>query len=187
MPIEHLRSTSSADTIHEILTRDGCAVIDGLASAELLDRIETEMGPHEATNHFGREKFTGLCTKRTGALVTRSPTTREVVMHPTILEMTKRLLHDATREPVPGGPGRGRERTARSFAASAWLRPRGLRTQQLPGPGASDRRDPPQSSRDRKLVPVDSRTVRETDLEICGDQKQLRTLCPLQKTKRENA
>ena len=53
------------------------------------------MAPHEQANHFGPEEFTGVCTKRTGALVARSPAARELVMHPTILDTTKQLLHDA--------------------------------------------------------------------------------------------
>ena len=95
MPVEHVPADTGADKIHEILRRDACIIIDGLGSAELLDRVEAEMTPHEQANHFGPEEFTGVCTKRTGALVARSPAARELVMHPTILDTTKQLLHDA--------------------------------------------------------------------------------------------
>ncbi|NRA02068.1 MAG: phytanoyl-CoA dioxygenase family protein [Myxococcales bacterium] len=95
MPVEHVPADTGADKIHEILRRDACIIIDGLGSTELLDRVEAEMAPHEQANHFGPEEFTGVCTKRTGALVARSPAARELVMHPTILDTTKQLLHDA--------------------------------------------------------------------------------------------
>ena len=95
MSIEHLPADSGSDKIYEILKRDACVIIDGLASTELLDRVEAEMAPHEEANRFGIDEFTGKCTKRTGALVARSSAARELVMHPTILDSTKQLLHGA--------------------------------------------------------------------------------------------
>ncbi len=96
MPITHLAATASIDEVSEVLARDGCVVIDELVSPEAIDSVMAEMQPHIDANGFGPEAFTGLNTKRTGALVARSETARQLVSHPLVVGVTGKHLEHAT-------------------------------------------------------------------------------------------
>ena len=95
MDVVHLPNTATAAEIHEVLARDAALVIDDLAGAATLDKIAAEMAPYIADTPHGSDNFTGRATRRTGALIARSETSRELVQHPTILDVTGRLLHKA--------------------------------------------------------------------------------------------
>ncbi|MGB3733520.1 MAG: phytanoyl-CoA dioxygenase family protein [Ilumatobacter sp.] len=96
MTITHVAADTSGEAIHEILARDGAVVIDDLAPSNVIDAIAAEMeGFVEATPN-GSDDFSGRTTKRTGALIARSPASRELVTHPLILDVTTRLLHQAS-------------------------------------------------------------------------------------------
>ena len=43
MTVRHLPPTSTPDAVAAVIAEDGCAVIDDLASADLLDRLDAEM------------------------------------------------------------------------------------------------------------------------------------------------
>ena len=69
MPIEHLPASTAPKDIAEILKRDGCAVVDRVASRETLDRVEGEMAPFIEANAQGPDEFSGKSTRRTGGLI----------------------------------------------------------------------------------------------------------------------
>ena len=96
MPVEHLPPAPTPDEIVEVLERDACVIVDHLASAAQLDAIEREMAPWIDANNSGVDSFSGKHTKRTGALVARSPTSHALVAHPLALGATKQLLKHAT-------------------------------------------------------------------------------------------
>ncbi len=96
MPIERLPASASPERVCEILSRDGCAVIERLVPDSSMRSALDELGPWlEATPH-GRDDFGGRRTRRTGGLVARSPTCRTLLQHPLILGATKQLLTGAT-------------------------------------------------------------------------------------------
>lgn len=95
MPVEHVTPDTPPEKLVEILQRDACVIVDGLATPDQLDRFEAEMSPYEQANAKGPEDFSGKETKRTGSLIERSPAARELVGHPTIVGTAKGLLHDA--------------------------------------------------------------------------------------------
>jgi ectoine hydroxylase-related dioxygenase (phytanoyl-CoA dioxygenase family) len=95
MEVVHLPGTASADEIHEVLARDAALVIDDLADHDTIDRINTEMAPYVEATPPGSDDFTGRNTRRTGALIARSETSRQLVAHPTILGVAGKLLHRA--------------------------------------------------------------------------------------------
>ncbi len=95
MSVVHLPATSSIDEVHEVLDRDAALIIDDLASAEQIDAITAEMAPHIEATPPGSDDFSGRNTKRTGALVARSPSSHELIQHPTILGVAEKLLHRA--------------------------------------------------------------------------------------------
>jgi ectoine hydroxylase-related dioxygenase (phytanoyl-CoA dioxygenase family) len=96
MAIEHLDSSATPEAATKILGRDGCVVIDSLVAADVLAQVRREMAPFSRANSGGTDSFSGRDTKRTGALIARSPTSRELVMHPLVLGAVGEVLKDAT-------------------------------------------------------------------------------------------
>ncbi len=96
MTVEHVSAETPGDELAEILGRDGCVVVDNLIGADVVDAVMAEMQPFIEANGFGPDSFTGKATKRTGGMVARSATARDLVMHPTILAATAAHLGHAT-------------------------------------------------------------------------------------------
>jgi ectoine hydroxylase-related dioxygenase (phytanoyl-CoA dioxygenase family) len=114
MAIEHLSASASPERLTEILERDGCAVVDELAPRAQLERLREELAAYLEATPVGSDDFSGRRTRRTGGLVARSPTARELVTHPLVLETVGRVLSRATRFQLhltqmiaigPGEPG----------------------------------------------------------------------------------
>ena len=95
MSVVHLCASASIDQIHEVLLRDGALIIDDLADGELIERITSEMRPYIDETPPGSDEFSGRNTRRTGALIARSRSSHELIQHPTILEVTAKLLDRA--------------------------------------------------------------------------------------------
>jgi len=95
MSVVHLPATASIEKIHEVLDRDAALIIDDLASLEQIDAINAEMAPFIDATPPGSDDFSGRNTKRTGALIARSPSSHELIQHPSILGVTEKLLHRA--------------------------------------------------------------------------------------------
>ncbi len=95
MSVVHLPATASVEEIHEVLHRDAALIIDGLATVEQIDAINAEMQPFIEATPPGSDDFSGRNTKRTGALIARSPSSHALIQHPTILGVTEKLLHRA--------------------------------------------------------------------------------------------
>ena len=72
--------------------RDGACIIRDVLSPAALATIDAEVLPWIDRSEAGRDEFTGRHTKRTGALVARSPACREVVTHPLVLEAANAFL-----------------------------------------------------------------------------------------------
>src|SRR5512140_1110740 len=90
--IEHLPATGSAETVNEILKRDGAVIVDNLVEPQAMDAIAAELQPWLDATPFGPDSFSGRRTRRTGGLVARSPLCRDLVMHPLVLAATGKLL-----------------------------------------------------------------------------------------------
>ena len=97
MSLVHVTADADPADVHEILERDGAVVIDRLADDTTVDRILDEMDPYIAATPTGTDGFAGRHTRRSGALVARSPASRGLVQHPFVLDVTGRLLHRARR------------------------------------------------------------------------------------------
>jgi ectoine hydroxylase-related dioxygenase (phytanoyl-CoA dioxygenase family) len=96
MPIEHLPNSATPDQIAAVIARDGCAVVDRVASSEQIAKLLAELEPYERANAAGSDDFAGRRTKRTGALIARSPTARDFVMHGAVLGTVARVLGHAS-------------------------------------------------------------------------------------------
>jgi ectoine hydroxylase-related dioxygenase (phytanoyl-CoA dioxygenase family) len=94
-----------------IVKEQGAVIVDGVASSDLLDSIEGELRPYLDSTPLGPDDFSGVLTRRTGSLIARSPSARQLVMHPLALGTTSTLLAHATNfqlhltQAIAIGPG----------------------------------------------------------------------------------
>jgi len=96
MPIPRLPGNATADAVAEALDREGCAVVERLVPQALLDRARAELKPYLDATPVGPDDFSGRNTRRTGGLIARSETCREIVTQPLVLGAVKALLKHAT-------------------------------------------------------------------------------------------
>lgn len=122
MPVEHLAASAAPEKIAEILARDGCCVVDRLVAPEVMDRLRGELAPHLESTRQGPDEFSGKHTRRTGGLIARSQTARELVEHPTVLGGVRELLRHARNfqlhltQVIAIGPGE----TAQAIHRDQW-------------------------------------------------------------------
>ena len=83
--LKHLPADAPPEAIATILDIDGALILDDVIRLEQVAAVMTELTPYIEATPVGRDDFTGFATTRTGALVARSPASRELVMHPAIL------------------------------------------------------------------------------------------------------
>lgn len=96
MPIETLPSDCSAEAVSGALARDGCVVIEALATRDAMDQVGREMAPHIESTPLGRESFVGRQTRRTGGLIPRAPASHALLEHPLVLDAVGQVLAHAT-------------------------------------------------------------------------------------------
>jgi len=96
MKASHLAATATGEQVAQALRRDGYAIVDDLAPVAAMERIGAEMQPFIDQTSTGEDDIAGRLTRRTGALVARSPTARKIIMHPTALGAAASLLGHAT-------------------------------------------------------------------------------------------
>jgi ectoine hydroxylase-related dioxygenase (phytanoyl-CoA dioxygenase family) len=96
MPIEHLDPSSSGEKIAELLARDGACIVDRVVDAQVLAKLRAELSPYLEATATGSDGFSGRRTKRTGGLVARSQSAREIVQNPLVLDAVKATLTGAT-------------------------------------------------------------------------------------------
>lgn len=109
MSAMHLPPNTTAEEAVACLGEHGHVIIDDLASTEDLDRIDAELEPYYAASKFGESEHAGLLTRRTGALIARSPTARKLIMNELVLDVVRRSLpyvfHIGLTEMVSIWPG----------------------------------------------------------------------------------
>ena len=92
MTVQRFRADATAERVATALAQDGCAIIDELVDATVIDRIENEMRPYLERTRAGGDDFTGHETHRAGSIVERSPTARELVLHPLVLGASEKVI-----------------------------------------------------------------------------------------------
>jgi ectoine hydroxylase-related dioxygenase (phytanoyl-CoA dioxygenase family) len=88
--------TVGADTpsarVAEILCEDGCVIISDLVPPHIMDQVTEELEPYIATTSSGHTDFLGHATRRTGALIARSPSARTLITQPRVLDTLDLVL-----------------------------------------------------------------------------------------------
>jgi ectoine hydroxylase-related dioxygenase (phytanoyl-CoA dioxygenase family) len=96
MAVPRFTADAAPAAIAEGLAAAGCAIVERLVEPALLDRARRELAPWLEATAPGRDEFAGFRTRRTGGLLGRSATCRELVQHPTVLGTTRAVLAHAT-------------------------------------------------------------------------------------------
>ena len=86
MPIPRFSASAAGADVAAGLAAEGCAIIERVVPTSLLDAAERELRPHLDATPAGSDDFAGRRTRRTGGLIARSATCRELVMHPLVLD-----------------------------------------------------------------------------------------------------
>lgn len=129
MDVRHFAPDTDPEVLYQALLADGALIIDDLAStlpggADQIDTIRAEMQPFIDATGVGGDSFTGTNTRRSGALIARSPASHAAIQHPTILDVTGKLLHKAQSFQIhltqtiaigPGSPGQALHRDEWAF------------------------------------------------------------------------
>lgn len=109
-----LPASAATDEILEVLARDGACIVADVLEPDRIEGLWDEVTPYVEATKFGGDEFSGHSTRRTGALVARSPSCRELVMDAKILgtaraflaPYTERILLHLTQT-IYIGPGQG--------------------------------------------------------------------------------
>ena len=83
---------ASAQEVSAELREHGVVIIERLAEEDLCDRLTVELEPWLTESPPGGDDFAGRNTRRTGALLTRCPSSVAMVAHPLILDIVDRTL-----------------------------------------------------------------------------------------------
>ncbi|MEM8618867.1 MAG: phytanoyl-CoA dioxygenase family protein [Actinomycetota bacterium] len=82
--IAHLPATTTADQICEVIDEHGGVIVDELLDPATLEHLDQELTPYLEACATGSSEFAGFRTKRVGALLARSTTSRELATHPLV-------------------------------------------------------------------------------------------------------
>lgn len=96
MRLHHFAAATDPAEVGEFLARWGYAIVDDVVGHEVTDRLAEESMPFIDASDHGRDHYDGRHTRRTGMLVARCPTARQLVMHPLALSVAGHLLAQAT-------------------------------------------------------------------------------------------
>lgn len=80
------------EEINDCISRDGAVILRDVLSAEQLQQIDSELGPFWDATPNGSDDFSGQLTTRTGALLARSATCREMAVNPRVLGVCDHVL-----------------------------------------------------------------------------------------------
>ena len=78
------------------LLEHGYAIVERVVDEQVMDRLSAEVTPFVEASAAGRDVYDGMRTRRTGALVARCPTARQLVMHPLVTDTVGRFLSHAS-------------------------------------------------------------------------------------------
>lgn len=96
MPLQTLNADATTQEILAAMERDGAVVIANLIDADTVARMTDEVMPYIDRTPMGKDDFTGRKTQRTGALVARTPTCRDLILNESVLGAARAFLQPYT-------------------------------------------------------------------------------------------
>ncbi len=97
MTVQHLSADAGVDDVFAVMSKDGCAVIDEVVDGEAIGKIRAELAPFLERISTGKDEFAGHDTRRAGAIVERSPTARELIMHPLVFGASEKVITEKNK------------------------------------------------------------------------------------------
>jgi len=114
--ISRVSPDATAASVLEVLSRDGCVVIERLAPDETVKNIQAELAPYLDRVPNSEGPFQGYKTKRLGALPAKAPSSVSLITHPLVkAALDSVLLPSCSRYQVNLGqvvhiePGQGQQ------------------------------------------------------------------------------
>jgi ectoine hydroxylase-related dioxygenase (phytanoyl-CoA dioxygenase family) len=92
MDITRFGPTAEATDVAAAIASDGAAIVEDLVTGATIDAVMGEMAPHLDATPNGADDFAGQNTRRTGALLARSPSSVAMVAHPLVLGVADNFL-----------------------------------------------------------------------------------------------
>ena len=92
MPLQTLPSQATAAEIVAAIEQDGAVILKDAITPKTVQQMVDKVMPYIDATPMGNDDFTGRHTQRTGALVARTPTCRELILHPQVLEAARCYL-----------------------------------------------------------------------------------------------
>lgn len=96
MRLQRFPNTATIYEVAASVRNHGYAIIEELVSGAVMDQVEAELKPYLDAVPYGENASTGLLTRRTGALIARSPTARDLIMNELVLGAAADLLSHAS-------------------------------------------------------------------------------------------
>jgi len=98
MVIQTLQPDATVEQILGVMETDGAAILRDVIDAPTVRRMTDEVMPFIAQTPMGSDDFTGRKTQRTGALVARTPTCRDLILNPRVLGCARQFLQPFTEK-----------------------------------------------------------------------------------------
>jgi ectoine hydroxylase-related dioxygenase (phytanoyl-CoA dioxygenase family) len=83
---------TTAEVVSTALRDHGAVIIERLLDEAQCDLLAAELQPWLDATPMGADEFSGVTTRRTGALLTRCPSSADLVAHPLVLDVVDRTL-----------------------------------------------------------------------------------------------
>ena len=85
---------AKVDELLATMNREHAVIVEDVLSPDCVAQVLEELEPFIAGTEPIDDDFVGKATTRTGALVTRSPASREAIAHPLVLEVANAFLSE---------------------------------------------------------------------------------------------
>ncbi len=83
---------ATADEVSAALLAHGVVIVERLLPDDVCRQVHDELAPWIERTPVGADDFSGHVTRRTGALLTRCPTSAAMVSHPLVLDVVDKTL-----------------------------------------------------------------------------------------------